>query len=519
VIAPPSFLASADVPAPETLARAVRRLRALCLVLLTVFGVATVLVELESWWPALLGARLGARELVPAFKSGFRLHASIAALVSGLMLALTHAPWKPQRVLDAGLAFQVVAAFLICGLDHLFPWGDGVILRGMPPVVLWIMTFPLVPVSPARGALAAFSAAAMGPLSLAVHGPAPLGVLSYYLPCFVAAGVSTVSTRILYRASADASRARRLGSYRLVSKLAQGGMGEVWLAKHAALVRPAAVKLLRPALIDGKTVAQADAALRRFTREAQITASLHSPHTVQLYDFGRTDDGTIYYVMELLGGVDLERLVGRFGPQPAERVIHLLGQACHSLHEAHRAGLTHRDIKPANLQVSAAGGELDVLKVLDFGLAKVREGIGTRSERDIGGTPAYMAPEAIAVGGTIDARADVYALGAVAWFLLTGRLVFEARTTLEMLEAHARRAPTPPSLHTELPVPRALDELVLACLAKDPRTRPQSAAEVRRRLAAIVVEEAWTQERAERWWRAHLPGELAAREPEEARAA
>jgi hypothetical protein len=515
---------SEAAPSTEILSRAVRRLRMLCGVLIGMFGLVILILPLSHYFPVLRPTQMLEEQLSGRFEMGMIVVGGLSLATTTVMLIITRLPWRPQRILNIGLGFQVLAALYISFLDHLLPWEAGVTVRGASPVVLWIMTFPLIPATPRRGALAAFLAAAMGPLSLLVHimtswhAPDLQGAFMYYLPSFIAAGLSTLLTSSIYQLSTDVSRAKRLGSYRPVDRLAEGGMGEIWRARHAALVRPAAVKLIRPEIFAGKTVAEANSILRRFAQEAQITASLQSPHTVQLHDFGRTDDGTIYYVMELLNGLSLEALVERFGPQSPERVAQLVAQACHSLHEAHRAGLIHRDIKPANLQVCVWGGELDVLKVLDFGLVKVRARPGdVNIDRDLNGdgkvdhitgTPAYMSPETVARGGVVDERSDLYALGCVTFFLLTGKLVFDAATAMAMFEAHARKKPEPPSRHSELPIPPELDALVMACLDKDPERRPQSAAELRRRLLAIDFKSPWTQERAERWWQTHLPEEL-----------
>jgi transcriptional regulator with GAF, ATPase, and Fis domain len=303
-----------------------------------------------------------------------------------------------------------------------------------------------------------------------------------------------------------------VGSYRLVSRLGSGGMGEVWLGRHRLLARPAAVKLIRH---DPRPGNARDDLVRRFQREAQVTAELRSPHTVQLYDFGVNDTGSFYYVMELLDGLDLNQIVTRFGPQPAERVAMLLRQACRSLSEAHGLGLVHRDIKPANLFVACLGPEYDYLKVLDFGIVKNRPGqeaMLLTAQGMVHGTPAFMAPE-IAVGETdVDGRADLYALACVAYWALTGQLVFAAKTPEQMLLHHARTLPEPPSRVSELPIPRAIDEIVMRCLAKNPDDRPASARDLEADLAAVAFDRPWTQERAREWWELHMPGIRAGRE-------
>jgi serine/threonine protein kinase len=251
----------------------------------------------------------------------------------------------------------------------------------------------------------------------------------------------------------------------------------------------------------------AELAVARFKREADAAAKLRSPHTVELYDFGETEDGTLYFVMELLEGMDLESLVRKEGPLPQERVIHILRQVCDSLEEAHASGLIHRDIKPANIHVGRVGLKHDFVKVLDFGLVKSVLPAGDDSMATAAGltpgTPAYLAPE-MALGETCDGRADLYALGCVAYFLLTGQLVFQASNSLQMITKHIQETPLPPSQRTELEVAPELDQIVLTCLAKRPEDRPASATELDRMLASIQVEP-WSEEEATIWWRTHQP--------------
>jgi DNA-binding NtrC family response regulator/putative methionine-R-sulfoxide reductase with GAF domain len=296
-----------------------------------------------------------------------------------------------------------------------------------------------------------------------------------------------------------------VGSYRLVSLLGSGGMGEVWLAKHRLLARPAAVKLIRHDVTSG---AAREQLVRRFQREAQVTASLRSPHTVQLYDFGVNDGGSFYYVMEFLDGLDLHRIVTRFGPQPAERVVRFLRQACRSLAEAHERGLVHRDIKPANLFVARLGTEYDHLKVLDFGVVKEQSGDDATSLTNSGmaqGTPAFMAPEIVLADSLIDGRADLYSLACTACWVLTAQTLFEASTPAQMLLHHAQTRPLPPSQRSELPIPKQLEAILMKCLEKDPAKRPHSALELESELTGVRFEEAWTMKRAREWWEVHSP--------------
>ena len=297
----------------------------------------------------------------------------------------------------------------------------------------------------------------------------------------------------------------RVGSYSLIERLGAGGMGEVWLARHQLLARPAAVKIVREASLGGGE----DGHLRRqrFAREAQATSELQSPHTVQLYDFGITDGGGFYYVMERLRGMDLKRMVERHGPLAPERVVFLLKQVCLSLSEAHALGLVHRDIKPANLFLCRLGSEYDFVKVVDFGVVSRLAHESSAQITTAGmilGTPAFLAPELVS-SHAFDGRADIYALGCVAFWLLTGRPPFEGNDAMAVLMHHVQTAPAPPSTMCEESIPAQLDALVLECLSKDPRRRPASAEALGERLDRVPVVREWDQRRARAWWEMHEP--------------
>ena len=297
----------------------------------------------------------------------------------------------------------------------------------------------------------------------------------------------------------------RVGSYTLIERVGAGGMGEVWLARHQLLARPAAVKIVHEAALG--IAENPSAARQRFAREAHVTAELQSPHTVSLYDFGITDAGSFYYVMEHLRGIDLQRMVERYGPLPAERVVFLLKQACLSLSEAHALGLVHRDIKPGNLFVCRLGQQFDFLKVLDFGVVS-RRGRGAAAPiTEAGlllGTPAYLAPELVGQG-QFDGRVDIYSLGCVAFWLLTGRPPFEGADAMAVLMQHSSAMPSPPSEVSERPIPKDLDALVVECLSKDPRDRPADAERLASRLDGLSVAGWWTQQKARAWWAIHEP--------------
>jgi hypothetical protein len=319
--------------------------------------------------------------------------------------------------------------------------------------------------------------------------------------------LATITSRVTYGLRRQVAEANELGQYVLEEKIGGGGMGEVWRARHRLLIRPAAIKLIRPQMSGDRELL-----FRRFEREARATAALKSPHTVQLYDFGSTEDGRLYYVMELLDGLDLDTLVRQYGPLPPERVVHILRQVCSSLQDAHGNGLVHRDIKPANVVVSRAGTTFDFAKVLDFGLVKLHtarkaddDAVTLTAEGSTSGTPAFMAPEVVLGVAETDHRVDLYALGCVGYWLLTGKLIFEGRSVVEVMFHHAHTPPPRPSTRAELPIPAPLEDLVMECLEKDPARRPASAEAMSTRLDAVSLGSAWTVERAERWWEMHRP--------------
>jgi serine/threonine-protein kinase len=322
--------------------------------------------------------------------------------------------------------------------------------------------------------------------------------------CSVGLAIGTVASHTIFGLRREVQQAKVLGQYTLEAKIGEGGMGQVWRASHALLRRPTAIKLLPPDRMGEK-------AIQRFEREVQLTARLTDPHTVAIYDYGRTREGIFYYAMELLSGIDLERLVAEHGPQPAGRVAHVLSQVCSALAEAHDLGLVHRDIKPANILLSPRHGEHEFVKVLDFGLVKTieteHEQAGLTAVNTITGTPLYMSPEAIQAPETVDARTDLYALGAVAWFLLVGRPPFEGRTIVEVCGHQLHTPALRPSVALDKPVPRDLEDVVLACMEKRPEDRPQDARALRKQLLASSAMGQWTADGANQWWSQRVPSQ------------
>jgi len=309
----------------------------------------------------------------------------------------------------------------------------------------------------------------------------------------------TVISSVIYGLRAEVREARRLGQYTLERKLGEGGMGEVYRARHGMMRRPSAIKLLR-----ADRAGEVD--LARFEREVQLTARLTHPNTITIYDYGRTHDGVFYYAMELLEGATLQRIVAVDGAQAAGRVVRILTMVCGALTEAHAIGLIHRDIKPANIMLCTQGGERDVVKLLDFGLVKefeVGRDVKLTAASTVVGTPQYMAPESIRDPDSVDARTDIYAVGAVAYYLLAGVDVFDGKSIVEVCSQHLHKEPESLSARG-FAIPADLEAVVLACLHKDPDRRPQSAAELRRRVEACKVE-SWDRAKALAWWREYQP--------------
>jgi serine/threonine protein kinase len=310
---------------------------------------------------------------------------------------------------------------------------------------------------------------------------------------------SLVVARLQREAQQAAIASQKLGQYTLDKKLGAGGMGIVYKGHHAVLRRPTAIKLLDVEKVNPSS-------LERFEREVQITCQLNHPNTVAIYDFGRTPEGVFFYAMEYLDGIDLQTLVERYGPQPESRVIHILRQVCGSLYEAHSQGLVHRDIKPANVMLNRRGGEPDFVKVLDFGLVKAvddQKQAGLTAANSLTGTPLYMSPESIQTPQAVDARSDLYAVGAVGYFLLTGQPVFDAQNLIELCQLHVSQPPIPPSQRSGRTIGADLEAVLLDCLDKARARRPQTARELAVQLGRCTAADGWSVEEADAWWNRH----------------
>ena len=492
----------------DLLSESASRLRILALLYAAIFFLAGIL-------PALILPQDRARFL----SSAILWLPAIAGIGVALMVAgaIHFGRVTPPAAMNLGLVFEVVSSYAIAAAEFADPMQLEMHrgFLGLSWVAVWVVLFTVaVPTTPRRALLTALASVSSIPVVIGIvlaSGTTTFSInpLQFFFglvfPYLLVVSMAYVGARVVYQLGTEVKRARELGSYQLEEKLGEGGMGEVWRARHRMLARPAAIKLIRPALAGGVSAS----AVRRFEREAQVIARLRSPHTVNLFDFGVSSDGAFYYAMELLDGLDADRLVTRFGPVPPERAIHVLRQVCHSLSEAQSHGLVHRDIKPANIFLCRYGEELDFAKVLDFGIVRAARdvadtGVAETGGHGIEGTPAFMAPEQ-ALGQAVDGRADIYAVGCLAFWLLTGKHVFSAESPTAMLMQHLQTPPAPPSEKTTAPVPKALDDLVLACLAKDPEKRPQSARELSLRLGEIQGAHAWTHERARQWWQTHRP--------------
>jgi eukaryotic-like serine/threonine-protein kinase len=422
----------------------------------------------------------------------------------GLFWYIRRAERKPRLLLNLGLGYELLIALSIGVLDwHLTP------PAGTSWIAIIILIFSaIIPSPPRKTLVTAFLAASMDPVGALIwkatgqQVPGWLEVFVYAFPNYLCAAIAPLISHVIIGLAREVRKAREMGSYVLGERLGGGGMGEVWQATHRFLARPAAIKLIRPEVLEAATKTHAGVLIERFRREARAAANLRSPHTIQLYDFGVTSDGTFYYVMELLNGMDLQTLVEHHGALQPSRAVHILQQACESLGEAHDRGLVHRDIKPANIQVCCMGDYFDFVKVLDFGLVKTQaptEDLRLTGPNVVAGTPAYLSPET-ALGEPVDRRADIYALGCVAYWMLTGRYVFEVQGALQMVSRHIHTPPEPPSRYSAFMVPHDLEQVVLACLAKRPSDRPQSTRELSDRLGQCDLESPWTREDARRWW-------------------
>ena len=435
-------------------------------------------------------------------------HLAGSLVFGGLWLLSRRGPlsMRTLRLLDVGALVVGCTLFALMGV-HLMrlPLGDGLSVAtgayaGLLAAANTVMARAIiVPSTPRRTLIG--SAAAMAPLLPAtafVGGGSPDAIINVATWCAVSIAIATVGSRVIFGLRAEAARVRRLGQYTLERKIGAGGMGIVYRASHAMLRRPTAIKLLPPDRAG-------EASIARFEREVQMTAQLSHPNTVAIYDYGRTPEGVFYYAMEYLDGINLEDLVRTHGAQPAGRVVAILDQVCGALAEAHERGLVHRDIKPANIILTERGGEPDVAKVVDFGLVKpivtTDPQLTVSMPGVLTGTPLYLSPEALTSPESGDPRSDLYALGAVGYFLVSGRPVFDGASIAEIIGHHLHTEPVSPSQRLGRAVPADLETVLMQCLRKGPDERPPSARELRDRLRRCRVPP-WTSGEAAAWWSA-----------------
>lgn len=505
-----------------------RRLRIMSIVTFGLFGVYFL-------WFHVIGPAIFAsgeiRAMMPELNETRQLIAHVI-IATGMLLSLgmfflSRRKGVPDtQLLETGLVFEVLIALVIASGYSINRFDETGQVRklGISWVCIWILLYPtIVPTSPRKAFLAAWASALMDPLATYVHGYLALGkilqpvTLLIFFDNYICAILAVLPAKIIAKLGEKVRREREMGSYQLMERIGKGGMGEVWRARHKLLARPAAIKIIRREALGDVDAAQANMTLKRFEREAQATAALQSPHSIEIFDFGLSN-GTFYYVMELLEGFDLQTLVERFGPVESERAAVLLAQVCHSLYDAHQNGLIHRDVKPANIFVCRKGQDSDFVKVLDFGLVKSQALAGrdptlATMQGVTTGTPAFMAPEQALEQSRVDHRADIYALGCVGYWLVSGQLLFEADSPMQMLVRHARDVPEPPSHRTENEIAPSLEGVILRCLEKDPAARPQSAKELESLIWNCQFSSRWTEARAEQWWQRHAPGSARAAEP------
>lgn len=496
--------------------RALRAVKVMSL-LLTVIPLATVVItHVMDGYPA------------PPYR-GLQAVTNLAfcAFSLGMFFVLRSRGLALPTLVNMGLVFQVGCAFFFNTWNHFEPYPPDFNPRlQFPASAFWVMMFPLAyPTTLNKVIVAGIASVLTAPIVFGIaalyHGEAPPSLMLFHI-CFTNFMFFAISVFMFKRTlimQEELNKRRRMGSYILEEKLGEGGMGEVWRANHMMLRRPAAIKLVHRTALGSPRAREVN--LTRFEREAQSTALLYSPHTIQLYDFGHMEDGTFFYVMELLEGMYLKDFLRVSGPLPQERAIFFLQQACDSLIEAHRHSLIHRDIKPGNMMICRYGERHDWLKILDFGMVKATTappvtdpGMSFLPEQpadkaltrqgEVHGTPLYMAPEMI-LGEIVDHRYDIYALGCVAYQMLMGHPPFSSRDQMGLFHKHVTAPPPPLIRSPRMPIDAALSDLVMAALAKRPEDRPHSAAEFARRLDAIPLENPWSETRADEWWEAHGP--------------
>jgi eukaryotic-like serine/threonine-protein kinase len=501
-IAPPPRRVGLSSEDADPIALLQSRLRLLHLIL---FGLAASLLIASASVNLLRG-----REVDDAMRVTYLLHGSIVVAAGGTWLLLGARRIGPfaLQVLDAVslLAIGIMASGMVAMADVRYRPELSVLL-GMAHVL--VGRAALVPSTALRTTMVGL--VTLQPLAIATYyaqrqpttpewlQPAGASLVMTIVWSLLIVGLSVVTSHIIYGLRRKVEKAMQLGQYTVERLIGKGGMGAVYLARHSLLRRPTALKVL-------ESDAAGVEAIARFEREVQTTSQLNHPNTVAIYDYGRTPDACFYYAMEYVDGFDLESLVAADGPQPPGRVAYILGQVCGALAEAHGKGLVHRDIKPANIMLCQRGFQPDFVKVLDFGLVRSQAAAAPElsAEHAVRGTPLYMAPECVLSGRDVDARSDIYAVGAVAYFLLVGKPPFEGDSAIEVMARQVREAPVPPGLRSGRALPRALEALIMGCLEKEPDMRPSSMTALREAIEQLDCGP-WSEADARRWWqeRAH----------------
>jgi serine/threonine-protein kinase len=501
-IAPPPRRLGLSSEDADPIALLQARLRFLHLIL---FGLAGSLLVASAAVNVLRG-----REVDYAMRVTYLLHGSIVAVTGGtwLLLGLRRIEHFALQIIDAVslIALGILAGGMVALADVRYR-PELSLLLGMAHVL--VGRAALVPSTALRTTMVGL--VTLQPIAIATYyaqqqpttpewlQPAGASLAMTLVWSLLIVGLSVVTSRIIYGLRRKVEKAMQLGQYTVERLIGKGGMGAVYLARHSLLRRPTALKVL-------ESDAAGVEAIARFEREVQTTSQLTHPNTVAIYDYGRTPDACFYYAMEYVDGFDLESLIAADGPQPPGRVATILRQVCGALAEAHANGLIHRDIKPANIMLCQRGFQPDFVKVLDFGLVRSQAMPGPElsMEHAVRGTPLYMAPECIVSNGEVDARADIYAVGAVAYFLLVGHPPLGGQTAIEVMARQVREAPVPPGQRLGRQLPRALEALVMGCLEKEPDARPSSMTALREAMEQLDCG-SWSEADARRWWqeRAH----------------
>jgi serine/threonine-protein kinase len=508
------FLASAGTPLPsDILKQGNDRVRIAAIVMAATWLIVIVMNEgvARLFGKSALSDQLWGPQQMIMTAAGLGVSLGVAWLIPRM-------EGRTELALDVGLLFEVFSALITSLITEGYPRHD-------PQAISWvcvtIVLWPaLVPSSPRKTFIAGLACATTVPFAMWIGSvthtdyvaPQPFILTWLLLPAYICAILAVVPATVIRGLGKQVSKARALGSYELEDRIGKGGMGEVYRARHRLLARPAAVKLISPDALESSTPDANLVIVERFRREAEAAATLRSPHTIELYDYGVAEDGTFYYVMELLEGIDFYELVRRHGPVPPERALHLIAQACDSLGEAHQKGMVHRDVKPSNMLACKMGLKVDYVKVLDFGLVKndpkhSQDQLQITSADVVSGTPAFIAPESVSGITSVGPPADVYALGCVAYWLVTGQYVFQAPNATMMLMQHLQAAPVPPSHKSPKPIPQDFEQVILRCLSKDAAARPRDAAELSLLLRKCRPASIWSEDRAREWWDANLPEE------------